>query len=224
MRKIFSLLLSIALSCSLLYGQESQGESRFIRVQGESTRSVDPNRIEINISLSEKDFEGRVSLSQMESQLAQALTESEIDASDRMKLVYQQEGVKNRRDSYSHKIYTITLHNAQEVSSLFDALKANGVFSASFGRTWHTESDSIEQSLQIEAVRAARNKAEVLAGALDQQIGLPLEIIDSGSSRYGMNDGLLLRSNSNSVSAELPSLDIKQITFRQSITVSFALQ
>ncbi len=229
MKKTLILLSAMfALSISTISAQEL-GAQRFIKVESQAEIKVVPNRIEININLSEKAVDGKIAMSEMENRFAKSLSEAGVDAKESVKLVLQSQEVKNKKTSYAYKLYKVTLDNSADVVTLFKTFNSNGILDASLGRTWHSQTDSLEREVQIKAVQQARTKAEILAQAAGVSTGQVLQIVDGRTDIYGgmARANIKIKGAPSALSAEqdmLPEIEVEDIVIRQYISVWYALE
>ncbi len=228
MKKTLLLLsATVALTVSSLSAQELDAQ-RFIKVESEAEMKVVPNRIEINVNLSEKAVDGKIPMSEMENRFAKSLQEAGVDAKESVKLVYQSQEVKNKKTSYAYKLYKVTLHSSAHVVTLFKIFNSNGVLDISLGRTWHSQTDSLKREVQVEAVKQARAKAEVLAQAAGASTGKVLQIVDGRTDIYGgmarLNSKTAQDLSVLDLELTLPQIEMEDIVIRQSISVWYALE
>lgn len=199
----------------------------YVEVRGTAKVMVDPNKAEISITLSQEESKGKMTMSQLEDQLAKALKEAGVDAAKQLVLADQSSEAKKHNKGYQFKNYILTVSSATEAQSVFQAFALNGVNNASVTKIWNDKQKDIEMKLKVDAILDAQNSAKTLTGAIGQSIGKAIQITD-----YSYNNNFVSMDNSSFARkasavagvAELPELDFKQIRIEQSVTVRFSLK
>lgn len=220
----FSLLSIMALAAVA----QTTDTTPYVEVQGKASRLVEPNRIEVRISLSEAVSKGKVKITELESKLATALQQANVDASKQLVIVSQSSAAQKKTGVYQFKNYLLTLSSPEEMSALFDALAANGIQDASVGRMYNTNQDQIDKELQAEAMLNSKQVAQNLAKSVGQSIAEAIQIqywANGPSVNYGSENMLLMRAKSADVTmSSLPEdLTMRPINVQVSVTVRYLL-
>lgn len=200
-----------------------------IEVRGVAERKIEPNRVEVNIMLSEAPSKGKTKIETLESQLAGALKQADIDPSTQLVVTGASSTSQKRVGAYQYKNYRVTVHSATQLAALFDALASTEIGDASVGRLYHTDQAKIQQELQVEAMKNSQQVASNLASAIGQGIGLALSIQYWNNSPSPANfDGMLRRAAKSSADEAAPSLpsdvQLRLIELRVDVTVNYELK
>lgn len=198
----------------------------YVEVRGTAYTMVMPNKAEISITLNQADSKGKLSMKELEDQLAKALKEAGVDTAKQLVIVNQSSEAEKRNKAYQFKSYILTVSSAAEAQTVFDAFANNGVNNATISKVWNDNQKEIVEKLKIEAMQDAQTTAKTLAAAVGQSIGKALQISDNSyTPTFAMMDsGFLARKTSNSGALEsLPNLDFQKLKIERNVTVRFAL-
>ncbi|MEF9950716.1 MAG: SIMPL domain-containing protein [Mucinivorans sp.] len=223
-----TLLASLSMMASAQITQIAQ-ETPYIEVRGTASRLVEPNRIEVRITLSEAVDKGKTSLSTLESQLATALKEAAIDVPKQLVVVNQSSTAQKRNSAYQFKTYQLTLTSAEQVAAVFAAFANNSVKDAAINRMYNINQRQINQELQVEAMKNSLETAQNLVQAIGQTIGRAIQIQywSNDNSPVGFSaDNMLMRAKAPSLEQgeELPSdLKLRPQKMECAVTVRYSL-
>ncbi len=227
-----TLFIAIALLLSATLSSQAQQiniqNEPYIEVRGSANATVEPNKIDVAISLSEAPSKGKITLKHQEDALAKALKAADIDVKKQLKVVSQSSVGEKRKTIYQFKNYLLTLSSAEQLADVFSAFDEFGVANASVQKTYNDSMEMIRQNLRIEAMKNAQQTATTLTEAVGQTIGSAIQINDYSSDAPVANYTLartqskLLGDSQEAV--ELPQdLSLKPIQITQTITVRFQL-
>ncbi|MFI3288382.1 MAG: SIMPL domain-containing protein [Rikenellaceae bacterium] len=212
------------------YPYPQSTEVPYIEVAGESTATITPNKIDVNITLSEEPSKGKVKLSTLESNLAKALKSGGFDVKKDLKVVSQSSKSAKKKDTYQYKVYTISVRDNSELATLFSEIAEKEAGVAAVTRIINDSTDKVRMQLRIEAVANARIAAETLASALGQQLGMAIKVTDysGGGEAVAYNSyPVMLRAGAMDMDGNTPSIptdvDMRPISLSQRVTVRFQL-
>lgn len=230
MKKIIILALVLLASATTVASAQQKSDTKpFIEVRGSAMTSIDPNKIEVTISLSESQSKGKITLTQQESALAKALKAADVDIKKQLVVSSQSSSAQKRRGAYQYKNYLLTLYNAEQLATVFDAFDEFGVLSAKVKRTYNDSVACVRQRLRIEAMNNALATAKTLSAAVGQSVGSAIEITDYSTDYTPSSDGPVYSrmsrasSNDSSPREELGEVSLKPIEISQMLTVRFEL-
>jgi hypothetical protein len=165
----------------LVSAQENFKE-HFIEVTGTAQREIEPNEIYVMIRL--KEFEEnrqKTSLEKLEKDFYNAVREAGIDRK-RVELADAGSGLEKfrRRDkeAFREKTFQIKLTSAEELDRFIEKLSPVKVDSVDVTRLHHSDYEKIKLELKVEALKAAKAKAETLLQSIGAAIGKPLMVRD----------------------------------------------
>lgn len=198
----------------------------YIEVRGTAKTTIEPNKIEVTILLSELPSKGKITLSDQETQLATALTEAGVDLQNQLAVISQSKSGDKRKASYQYKNYLLTLTSGEELSGVFAAFDAHGVQNARVTRVTNDSQDETKMKMRAQAMKNARAIAETLAGAVGQKIDDAILITDiSGGSDYYPNDYAMMRAAPKAaMETSMPTtIQMRPIEIEQSVSARFIL-
>lgn len=197
----------------------------YIEVIGTAKKEIEPNQIHISISLTEKSVDNKkYSIEHQESKLFQILAElnisnSKLTLSDLTSSIITE---KRKEIGYKQKKkFNLILENGQQVADFFDKLFDANIKEADVIKIDHTDLVLYHKEVRIEALKAAKSKAEYLTRAIGHQIGKPLEIIeiDTDPSEFKFYRGNIANYNSYTPPSESEFKNI-EITFSYRVKYS----
>jgi uncharacterized protein YggE len=200
----------------------------FIEVTGTAYREIEPNEIYVSIRL--KEFEEnrqKVSLEKLEKDFYNAVKEAGIDRS-RVELAGAGSDLdkfrRKDKEAYREKTFQIKLTSASELEKFIEKLSAVKVDSVDITRLDHTDYEKIKLDLKIEALKAARSKAETLVKSIGSQLGKPLMIRDFD---FGPQPYIEMKANVRMMDATQPADDpiaFRKIKLQAQITAQFEIK
>ena len=218
--KSFSLIFNILfLSFSSLAQVQSEPKP-FIEITGTSEIKVDPDRIYIRVSLQENLDRSKKTLTEKEQELIKALASINI-LKERITVTdahstYGKTGVMGK-EVVSEKNIEIEAHTSTEVKKAFEELDRLNIKSAYIVRVDHSKMEDYKKQARIQAIKAAKTKADYLLLAIGEELGKALIIKDYSTQIPEL--GILQMANArmsyddvyeNDMREE--NLDFKQIT------------
>ena len=214
-------------------------EIPYIEVTGTVIKEVIPDEIYIRIIIREKYINRtKVSIEEQEEKLKIVVKSIGIDlinlclseaSSDYVKIRWQ------KKDVLTNKEYILRVSNATTVGQVFFELEKLDITEAIISKVNHTEMDILEKEVKIQAIKAAKDKADYLLTAIGEQTGKPLIIREDKFSSNQMNYHLpipqLLSNNStyNEGGAKMKTdenneIQFKKINIHTSIYVKFSIK
>lgn len=202
----------------------------FIEVTGTAYREIEPNEIYVSIRL--KEFEEnrqKTALEKLEKDFYNAMKEAGIDRK-RIELADAGSDLDKfrRRDkeAFREKTFQIKLVSAAELEKFIEKLSPVKVDAVNVTRLHHSDYEKIKLELKIEALKAARAKAETLLQSIGSQIGKPLVVrdFDFGQPYMEMNANVrMMKMESDQVQAEDP-IAFRKIKMQAQITAQFEIK
>lgn len=234
-------LISILFTTILAFGQsnnQTTEEKPYIEVVGKYEMEIIPDEIFIKIVIHEK-YESRtkITIQEQEDSLKVKLKSIGIDLSNLYLNDVNADFVKiswSKKDVLTKKDYTLKVSDAAEVKQVFQELENLQITDASISKVSHSKIDSLRKVVRIKAIKAAKEKAEYLLAAIDEQIGKPL-IIRENMPQYYSQDTYRMNSRSNysymqvgGVSSsygdkELEEIEFQKINLSTSIYIKFLI-
>lgn len=243
MNKIKQLLtVAFLLTTILTFGQTDATkteEQPYIEVTGTAEKEVIPDEIYIGIIIRERYVNKvKVTIEEQEDKLKSAVRSLGIDLknlylsdanADYVKIRWQKKDVLTKKD------YTLKVSTATTVGQVFLELEKLEITDASISRVSHSKMDSLRKEIKIQAIKAAKDKADYLLTAIGEQTGKPLVIKEneilpnrtlahvnvrgsrSSETAYFV-DGVKMKSEDNN------EIQFQKIKIQTSIYVKFSIK
>ena len=178
MKKAFITLAVILFITPFIKAQNPASEKPFIDVTGIAEMEVVPDMIYIKFILSERNSgKSKVSIQEQEDSLKSALKSVNInlenlflnDASSQYVKVYWK-----KDDVLTSKGYTLLVNSAKDIGKVFFELDKLKIDNAFIAKVDHTKIKEYRKEVRIDAIKAAKEKANYLLNAIGNQTGTPL--------------------------------------------------
>jgi len=206
---INGLLLSISIVGFAQTGEKNFIDQNYIEVTGKAELEISPDMIYLKIVLSDKNNKDRQTLPEIERKMISKLSEIGIDVNKDLSLI---DFVSNLRayllktDVILTKQYQLIVHDSKTLQKVFLEFQELGISNVSIVKLEHSEIEQYRRDVKILAVKAAKEKAEILAIALNQKIGKAIYVQES--------DNLSRNTASNLVQARTTSVASSNVTIR----------
>lgn len=177
------LTAAFLLTTIVIFGQSTAPkteEQPYIEVTGIAEKEIVPDEIYIGIIIREKYVNKvKVTIDEQEEKLKQAVKSLGIDVAnlylsdanaDYVKIRWQKKDVLTKKD------YTLRVLNAATVGQVFLELDKLEITDAFIIKVNHSKIDSLRKEVKIQAIKAAKDKADYLLAAIGEQTGKPLVI------------------------------------------------
>jgi uncharacterized protein len=207
-------------------------QQAFIEVTGTAVKEIDPNQIYISITLTEKSIDNKkYTIEAQETKLLQILSELNIPKTKLSLADFSSSVITQKRKEVGivqNKEFNLVLESGQQVSAFFDKLFAANIKEADVTRIAHSDIVTYNKEVRIDAVKAAKSKAEYLLNAVGNKLGKPLEIIEEGDANdfnyYRGNVYTKLNTNASNYESPLSRSEFKKITVTFSYKVKYAIE
>lgn len=219
-------------------GAQTQPERRVIEVSGSAEQWITPDTFTFKISVIERlDKKEKITIEQQETLLKAELSRIGIDPA-RSLTVYDLSAnyfpQKRVREVLGRKDYRLKLTDITKIGPLVELIDRLNVGRLSLESTEHSEITRLREETKIEAIKAAKRKAEYLLGAIGERPGKTLFVkeVDEESPRLRL-DGVNSNSNflSNNITRSAPAaadddsdLSFSQIRLRYVIDAKFEIE
>ena len=222
-------LLVVAMSASAQYFQMPATEPS-VDVSGYASREVMPDKFVVTITTQERENRGKQSLQEQEREIFKVLQQVGIDAKTSLKLKNNYSTNQRRSTAQEFRVYELTLSGSETLNKAFAALDTLNLWSVELSSAVCSSVDDIRRELRAEAMRDAKQRAEDLSGAIDQQIGECIYIQDESSGgdvRFYAQKVRAVREESNEDIADaLPepsAVEFRSQTISHRVTARFRL-
>lgn len=234
MRKIIFLLLLLPYFAFAQTGQKNFIDQNFIEVTGKSEMEITPNLIYLKIFLNEKDNKSKLSLAERENIMISTLKEIGIDISTDLSIKDMSSNFKyyllTKNDILLSKEYQLLVRDGKTASKVFIELEKIGISNVSIDRLDNSNIENFRKEVKVDAVKAAKNKAESLATALNQSIGRAIYIQEVehnfGNGIPGTSNSIMIRGVSSQIygANAQPDIHFEKMKIEYSILCRFELK
>ena len=215
-----------ALALVVAWGASAQESVREeVVVNGYAERKVTPDKFTVAITISETDSKGRISLDEQERSIIKSLKSAGFDTEEALRLKNNYSSYM-RRGALATRDYELVVHGAERLSVALAALEELNLHSVSLSSATCTNLDAIREELRREAMRDAKHNAEVLAGAIEQEIGPCTYIHDynsNGDVYFSVNRAMKSRAYAMDSATETYEEVSEPIEFAET-TISHTIQ
>lgn len=229
------LILSIPFLVSAQTGPKNFIDQNYIEVTGKAEIEVAPNLIYLRIILDEKENKGKISLGDMEKRMIDKLTEIGVDIEKDLAIKDLTSNFKFylllKTDIILSKEYILTVYDAKSAARVFVEFQKIDISNISVAKLDHTDIEKFRKEVKILAIKAAKDKAEYLALAIDQSIGRAIFIQELQANSFSnQNTNILIRGTPGASSIygsrapSLPNIEFEKLRFEYSIQVRFELK
>jgi uncharacterized protein len=235
---LFTIAIIIALS-TINFAQ-TPSEKRIIEVTGSAETLITPNEFTFKITLLERiENKQKITIETQETKLKNELANLGVDVAKDLSIydlnsfyVYQ----KKLKDTLGTKDYQLKIKDLAKIERLQEIADKLNVSRLDLIESTHSELTNYRKETKMEAVKAAKAKAEYMLAAIGEKVGKVqyIEEIDNESrSQYngiGLTTGIFgtanISSNTMSVGGQdsSPTLSFSKIKLRYVILARFEIQ
>ncbi|GGC86904.1 hypothetical protein GCM10011508_12650 [Flavobacterium lutivivi] len=234
--KIFSSAIAM-LFCIVALGQEKNFiDKPYLEVQGKADTLVTPNRIYIDVLISEKDVKNKKSVEELESDMLSKLKTLGIEE----KNITMQDMMSNFKKFFlkqteiqKAKSYSILVYDAKTTAKVFIGLEEVGISNIRIDKLEHSDEKKLELLMNSKAIENAKANAISFTKPLGQTIGKAIFIGDVSKGVLKRNlagsvAGVTIRGNASLYGSRAMNYDtnieFEKINISSEIDVRFALE
>ena len=236
MKTIFAALTLICASTLTATTQTpAQPERRIIEVSGSAERWITPDEFTFKITLLERiEKKEKITIEEQEAALRTELTALGVDVAkdlsvfDISSTYFRQKRV---RDVLGTKDYRLKIRDLVKIARLQELADRLNVSKLDLIDTEHSEITRLRRETKMDAMKAAKDKADYLLGSIGQRAGKPVFIKEEAEgeprspyANYSVNSvssNIATRSVSDD---DDPSLSFSQIRLRFVIVAKFEIE
>lgn len=193
---------------------------------------VTPDRIYLNIIISEKDTKDRKSVEELENLMEQKLKSLGINTQKQLTLDDLASNFKKYflkgTDILKTKSYNLLVYDAKTAGNVIAELENADISNVNLVKTEHSNANNIIRDLKAKAIAKARNNAIYMAKSINQKIGGALFISDLETGFIPMNNNMpeimMMRSTAKTADARPIDIEFKKIKFEAAVSVKFKLE
>lgn len=206
----------------------------YIEVDGKADTLVVPNRIYIDVIITEKDTKGKKSVEDLESEMFVKLKEFGIDVN---KNVYMKDMASDFKkyflkntDIHKSKSYSILVYDATETTKVFIGLEEIGISNVSIEKTEHSEFNKIQLAINSKAIENAKATAESYLVPINQKVGKAIFVgrINIQNTLQGRVPGIRIRGastlNDSKAKGYISPIEFEKIKISSEVGVRFTIE
>ena len=206
----------------------------YIEVEGKSDTLVTPNRIYIDVLITEKDTKGKKSVEDLEKEM---FTKLQVIGVDVKKDVFMKDMLSTFKkyflkstDIQKSKSYSILVFDATQTTKVFIGLEEIGISNVNVEKTEHSESQKIQLKINSKAIENAKAIAESYLNPLNQKVGKAIFIghINTTNKLQGNVSGVLIRGNRSLYEQEskgyISPIEFEKIKISSEVGVRFIIE
>lgn len=213
-------------------GEKNFIDQNYIEVNGSAELEVVSDLIYVHIVLKDKENKNKLSVAELEKQMFLNLEGAGIDLK---KDLVVEDFTGNLKDAWLSKPdmvlikqYQLTLHETSNMQKIFLALQSLGITEVSIERLDHSQIEKYRTEVKVNAIKAAKEKAQALAGAIGQTIGRAIYIQEMDVPYYQTEERnmnvMFKASPEGGMQDEQTNLEFEKIKLRYSVLVRFELK
>ena len=219
--KTFVVLVTLWLSGILAISAQEDNNSRYIEVTGSSETEIIPDEIHFMITIKEywqeefekkskpEDYQTKVPVNEIEHNLMSALKQAGIAPSDIQTKEVGDYWRESGKDFPISKTFDIKLQNPDQINRIIQTVNTKGIQSMNIGELKNKDLQEYRKQGKIEALKAARQKADYLVAAMGQKLGNVLRIVEPEERSFSYFQPQSAMSN-----VAIPSYDSNPENFR----------
>ena len=235
-----SFLVALAFICALSIVHLAQGaapEPRVIEVSASAERWITPDEFTFKVTLVERiENKQKITIEQQEAALRRELSALGVDVAKDLSIFdisssyFRQKKIK---DVLGSKDYRLKLRDLNKIARLQELADSLNISRLDLIDTEHSEITQLRRETKMDAMKAARDKADYLLGSIGQRAGKPVYIKEEpdeaprplGANYYSANvtSNISRTSPGDSDKAD-DSLSFSQIRLRFVITAKFEIE
>ncbi|MBM6500118.1 SIMPL domain-containing protein [Flavobacterium macrobrachii] len=234
MKKTF-FLISILASFITFSQEKNFIDKPYLEVQGKADTLVTPNRIYIDVLISEKDVKGKKSVEELENDMLNKLKTLGIDVDKNVAMQDMMSNYKKfflkQTDIQKSKSYSILVFDAKTTSKVFIGLEEVGLSNVRIDKLEHSEEKKLQLLMNSNAIENAKANAISFTKPLGQTVGKAIFIGNVSEGIIKRNyTGSTIRIRGNSSQKDYDAKDystnieFEKITISSEIGVRFALE
>lgn len=199
----------------------------YVEVSVRVNKDVVPDEIFLNITISEKDNKGKVSVQQQETQMTKTLSAIGIDVKENLTVNDMASSLNNRilkkDNALVTKDYTLKISSAATAAKAIEALNTIDITRVGIGKV--SISDNLEREVKnqllTEAAQKAQENAKILAEAVGSTIGKAIYMQNYYSFDSAANGRIMMKSYAMDMARESTTEDTVELEIsKQSLSIN----
>jgi uncharacterized protein len=237
MKNILYLFTLVALQAFPALAQKNFIDQPYVETSAQVDTLVTPDRIYLNILLTEKDTKGRISIEDLESKMANTLRIIGINTERDLTLIDLASNFRKyflkRQEILKNKAYSLVVQDAKVAGTVILELEKIEVSNVYLDKTEYSKIEQLKLQLKSKAIIEAKQQAEFMVAPLSQKIGAAIYISDQASDNsdsselYGKLSSFRMRGVSASFDKQEykpEDIEFEKISVVSAVSVKFKLE
>lgn len=202
----------------------------YIEVSGKAHKEVTPDKIYLNITINEKDYKN-TSLEAIEKKMISQLQNMGIDTRENLMVRDMSSNFKHyfilKSDVKLMKQYTLLTTSAKQAGEVIMALDQLAISEVAIDRVECSKMDQYKDEVRVQAIKNAKARAELLAGAINHSVGKAIHISETDHNHrvYGMPNMMMVRGAvAEDQVVRAPEIEFEKIKIEITAHVKFELK
>ena len=225
LKSTFALLILFQVS-SVCSQTQNFLERPYLETAATYTTEVTPDRIFLNITISEKDTKGKKSIEVIENQMVTALNSIGIDTKKQLSVADLSSGFKKhllkRKDILKSKKFVLVVYDAKTMAQVAIMLERKNISNIGILKTEYSKLETLKIELRGKAIIKAKKQAASMLKPLNQNLGKAIYISDTGSAQNALLRRNKVGSNNFYISG-MPDVDIAHIRVQVAVVIYFEI-
>lgn len=233
MKKHFFIFILVFVQ-NFVFGQKNFLDQPYIETSAKADTLITPDRIYLNIRISEADSKNKKSVEKQEKELEKALKSLNINTEKDLTLLDLSSNFKSYflkgQNVLKAKQYELLVKDAKTAGKVLVELEKIGISNVNVTKVEYFKKEELLLELKSKAVAKTKKNAQKLAKALGQKVGKAVFISDENiyhQNSYEYDNQLLdVAASAMSESAEPTpiSIDFQKIMFEARVSVKYILE
>ena len=213
-------------------------KTKKIEVTGSAEMKVIPDEIYVNFTLQEyyNKQKVKIDIDEIQKDFIERCTKAGI-TKDRIEILnmsgfdqnswYWRKRKKEQPDLMASTMYMIKFSNAADIDKLVNTLDDNATQQMNISKTTHSKLEEFRKEVKIQALQAAKTKAQYLCESIGEKLGNTLfiqEIEDGNNIPMYKTMAFSNRAMDGGGQSANEGIDFQKITIRYEIMARFAIQ
>lgn len=226
------LVLAFHVYAAVVQAQVSKNfiDQNYIEVTGVAYKEVVPDEIYLNVQINEKDNKGKESVDKLEKEMLSKLESLGLNIKEDVTLNDLGSNFKfyfiKRTDIFASKEYSVKVNSASLAGKVINGLTSIGISNVTLDRLEYSKEEELKLEVKRMAILNAKEKANLLVGALNQQLGKALHIQEFDNPRVFRPQIMEMNVRAKAAfdtEAVEPHFEFDKIRVDASIQVKFAI-
>jgi len=230
MKLVFSITILLFIVLNVQSQQKNFIDQPYIEVKGSADTLVSPDRIYLNITISEEDSKGKSSVEELEQKIILEFKKLNIDIE---KQLFVSDASSNFKSYFlsgqkvlKTKQYNLLVYKASTLGDAVKSLQDIGIANVNLGKTDHSKMEELKTQMKAKAVANAKQNAKAMTNAIDQTLGKAIFISETNSFAYALQSkasGMQIRETSSMDEESSPNLSFDQFKINSEVLLRFIL-